>query len=378
MATQARYFANSTSPTQHANAHEELIASLTRINTYNPPVQTCSTGWTFSGLYYGPTSVAYLFYRLSEIYPDLNFKGQSLLDWAQSYLDLGIYGRRHAVDASHCGIGVEELAQLAVRAAIEKDGSLAQKLCSYEPIINVEGEGSDEWLYGRSGYLYLLRLSRSGIINDDSKAVKMIDKTIQATVTRILSTKQPWIWHGKQYLGAAHGTFGILCQVVLSSPESASFLESILIKLLEIQLPSGNFPSSYPPGSDKLVQFCHGGPGAILALRSLRPYSPSLQSKIDHAISMAQKDIMRRGVLSKEPCLCHGISGNALALDNDVHFHHLLAYSGTDNLESQGWLDEAGKSDQFVGLFTGEAGRAWAWAVADKGLKRTCIGFDDL
>jgi hypothetical protein len=47
--------------------HQELLASLSRINLYNPPVQTCSTGWSFSGFYSGPTSIAYLFYRLSSL-----------------------------------------------------------------------------------------------------------------------------------------------------------------------------------------------------------------------------------------------------------------------------------------------------------------------
>lgn len=376
----ARYFKNSAPPSRHADAHAELLASLTRINAYNPPVQTCSTGWGFSGLYQGPTSVAYLFYRLGQIYgPDLNFKGQSLLDWAQAYLDLGIHGKQRAVDASHCGIGAEILAQLALRAVIEEDPSLVQKLCSYEGIVNGDtgSEGSNEWLYGRAGYLYLLRLTRAGF-KSDPKTSKLMDKTVQATVQRILTSKQPWTWHGKQYLGAVHGTFGIICQVVLSSPDSASSLEPMLRQLLETQFPSGNFPSSLPMGSDKLVQFCHGGPGVVLALRSVRPHFPSLQDHIDAVVGAAQNDVWRRGVLTKEPCLCHGIPGNALALDDDAQFQHFLALSTSEVLESQGWLDEAGRTDGFVGLLTGEAGRAWAWAVADKALEKTCIGFNDI
>ncbi|EXJ73748.1 uncharacterized protein A1O5_03510 [Cladophialophora psammophila CBS 110553] len=377
MSSSSRHFHNDKAPSRRADAHEELLASLTRINTYNPPVQTCSTGWTFHGLYYGPTSVAYLFFRLSQLYPDLTFKGQSLLDWAQAYLDLGQSGRREDVDSRHCGIGNEVLAQLAIRAAMEQDPSLVQRLCSYEGVINDTG-GSDEWLYGRSGYLYFLRLARCGF-EEGSKASEMIDATIRKTVQRILASKQPWTWHGKAYLGAAHGSFGILCQLVLSSPRCAQTLEHLLSSLLDTQFSSGNFPSSLPPGSDKLVQFCHGGPGAVLALRSLRPHFPSLQSKIDSAINAAQEDTWARGLLTKQPCLCHGIAGNALALDDDARFHHFLACMSTEGLESVGWLKEAGRDDQFVALYTGEAGRAWAWAIADKGLdEKTCIGFNDL
>src|ERR1700754_3051994 len=101
MSSSSRYFKNAEAPSKTINAHEELLSSLTRINAYNPPVQTCSTGWTFHGLYDGPTSVAYLFFRLSQNYPELSFKGQSLLDWAQAYLDLGVSGHRDRVDSSH-------------------------------------------------------------------------------------------------------------------------------------------------------------------------------------------------------------------------------------------------------------------------------------
>ena len=376
----ARYIQNSAVPLQRVDAHEELLASLTRINAYNPPVQTCSTGWAFSGLYQGPTSVAYLFYRLSQIYgPELNFKGQSLLDWAQAYLDLGIYGKQRPVDENHCGIASEILAQLALRAVIEEDPSLVQQLCSYAGVVNgdIGGGGSNEWLYGRAGYLYLLRVARAGFQND-AKTSRVIDKSIQATVQRILASKQPWTWHGKQYVGAAHGTFGIICQVVLSSPTSASSLEPVLRDLLQTQFPSGNFPSSLPAGSDKLVQFCHGGPGVVVVLRSIQEYFPSLRNQIDTVVSAAQRDMWKRGLLTKEPCLCHGTPGNALALDDDAQFQHLMAFTTSELLESQGWLEEAGKSDGFVGLFTGEAGRAWAWAVADKGLEKACIGFNDV
>ncbi|EXJ94782.1 hypothetical protein A1O1_03180 [Capronia coronata CBS 617.96] len=375
MSTSSRSFKNESNPLERANSHEELIASLTRINTFNPPIQTCSTGWTFHGLYYGPTSIAYLFLRLSQHYPDLMFKGQSLRDWAEAYLDLS-HGQRESVDSNHCGIANEMLAQLAVRAVMAEDPSLAQKLCSYEAVIN-DASGSDEWLYGRSGYLYLLRLARSGF-EDDSKVTIPVDKAIHTTVRRILSTKQPWTWHGKYYLGAAHGSFGILCQLVLSSPSSAESVQPILSQILDTQFPTGNFPSSLPPGSDRLVQFCHGGPGAVLALRSVRPYFPDLRDRIDCAIAAAQRDVWKRGVLTKQPCLCHGIAGNALALDDDAEFQHFVAYMASAVLENQGWLDEAGRDDQLVGLYTGEAGRAWVWAVADKNLQKTCIGFNDV
>jgi hypothetical protein len=35
-------------------------------------------------------------------------------------------------------------------------------------------------------------------------------------------------------------------------------------------------------------------------------------------------------------------------------------------------------SDDPASLWTGAAGRAWAWAVADKGLDNTLLGYNDV
>jgi lantibiotic modifying enzyme len=280
------------------------------------------------------------------------------------------------VDSAHCGVANEHLALLAVAAAINKDAVLLDKLCSYSSVITSESDaGSDEWLYGRAGYLYFLRMLRVSF-KDDTDAVDLIQKVIESVVRRIASSPQPWSWHGKVYLGAAHGAIGIILQVVLSSPNSAPEYREMLESLLGLQYPSGNFPSSLPASSDRLVQFCHGAPGFVIALVSLRPYFPELQKEIDFAIEAGRKVTWERGLLTKTPCLCHGIAGNALALVGGKETEHFLSHMSSAALAEQDKLDEDEHRDD--GLFTGEAGRAWAWAISDKGLERTCIGFNDL
>ena len=72
-----------------------------------------------------------------------------------------------------------------------------------------------------------------------------------------------------------------------------------------------------------------------------------------------------------------GISGNALALP-DEQFEHFLTYTTGHEIKS---MDKDGmleKSASPESLFGGEAGRAWCWAVADKGLARRVLGFNDL
>jgi lantibiotic modifying enzyme len=280
------------------------------------------------------------------------------------------------VDSAHCGVANEHLTLIALEAAINKDTSLLDKLCSYATIITSASDtGSDEWLYGRAGYLYLLRMVRASF-KGEPHALSLIQRTIEAVVRRISSSPRPWTWHGKAYLGAAHGAIGIILQVILSSPSVAPEYQQMLESLLSQQYPSGNFPSSLPAGSDRLVQFCHGAPGFVIALVSLRPYFPALQNRIDAAIEAGRKVTWERGLLTKTPCLCHGIAGNALALVGGKEAEHFMSHMSSAALAEQDKLDESEHRDD--GLYTGEAGRAWAWAVADKGLDRTCIGFNDL
>jgi len=44
-------------------------------------------------------------------------------------------------------------------------------------------------------------------------------------------------------------------------------------------------------------------------------------------------------------------------------------------MENDGMLE---KSEDPASLWTGEAGRAWAWAVADQGLERRLLGYNDI
>ena len=402
----ARYFEPLSPPPPLADPHCELLSSLSRINTFNPPVQTCSTGWTFHGFYAGPTSIALLFYRLSHLYPNLQFKLQSFLDWARAYLDLGsqyLDPKRPSVDPAHCGVANETLCQLALQAVITEDASLAENLCGYSIRINsnsIPEDGSNEWLYGRAGYLYLLRLVLRFFPNLPESLTRNLSNAVSSTIKSILTASFPWKWHHKPYLGAVHGSAGIITQILLSSspharPELVERIRSMIITILAEQLPSGNFPSSHgKTGDDRLLQFCHGSPGVIISLYSIRPFyedDAEILASINNAIARAQPDLLARGLLTKSPCLCHGISTNALAINDQKKMLEYLSYMSTGILEGGigqklGWLSEAGHTDDFAGLYTGEAGRAWAWAVADQigkaggsaGAGRGLIGFNDV
>jgi hypothetical protein len=220
-------------------------------------------------------------------------------------------------------------------------------------------------------------LVKSSLINHKSVPV-IIDATIENVVQRILISPRLWTWYGETYLGAAHGSIGIMAQLILSIGNKEPSFDGILDQLLGLQFDSGNFPACLDDStpSDELVQFCHGGPGFVLALQSI--FRADLGPKLLEVIAAARADTWKRGLLTKTPCLCHGIAGNALALEDESQFNHFLAHMTTAQLDARNWLEDAGHTDRFAGLFGGEAGRAWVWAIADKGLPKTCIAFNDL
>ncbi len=296
-------------------------------------------------------------------------------DWCMAYLE-GPDPRHRAIgkfDSSHCGIAQEVLAHKTVTAVAKHDLAGLDQVCKYADNLLGSG-GSDEWLYGRAGYLYFLRLLKVRF-GSEPKAEERVQEVIERVIDCILDSPRPWTWHQKAYLGAAHGAIGIITQIVLSSPSRADTLESMLEELLEIQYPSGNFPSSSPVShNDNLVQFCHGAPGFVISLVSLRPYFKNLSRQIEDAVTRARLCIWERGLLTKEPCLCHGISGNALAFESLENVKKFLYLTREEQLKKT-WDVSDEKVDS---LFTGGAGRAWAWAVAETGLVGTCIGYNDV
>jgi hypothetical protein len=367
-----RYFRNDATPSKR-DAHKQLVASLNRLISEYPPHKVPPGG----GLYYGPISVAYLFFALHKIYPDLTLDDFPMNTWSAAYIE---QAQSHIKQypgpkPSKCGVADDIMSLLALYAATAKDVDTVKELCDFAAV-TIDDDASNEWLYGRAGYLYLLRLVRGSFL-ENKEILELIDDTTEEVISNIMESPRPWKWHGKAYVGAVHGAIGIITQIVLSDPSWAPKLEAELGALLSYQYDSGNFPSSIPPGRDRLVQFCHGAPGVVGSLISIKKYFPNLQERIDRAVAKGRECIWERGLLTKEPCLCHGITGNALALDGE-QFEHFLTYTtGHEirSMEKDGMLD---KSDDPSALWCGEAGRAWAWAVADKGLEKRFLGYNDI
>ena len=210
-----------------------------------------------------------------------------------------------------------------------------------------------EVLYGRAGAIQAILLLRSEL-NDSTFGTKLVvelatDILIQgqkeakrfndsefARQNHLNPIKLMWKWHGKYYLGAAHGVVGILHTLLqLSDDDIASIQQkddgSLKINILDLitstidamvenfSMESGNFQSSSISERDTLVHWCHGAPGLclllILAAKRVGSNS-SLVSKqyLQTAISIATNVIYPRGLLKKGVGLCHGIAGNGYVL----------------------------------------------------------------
>jgi lantibiotic modifying enzyme len=134
-----------------------------------------------------------------------------------------------------------------------------------------------------------------------------------------------WSWHGKVYLGAAHGVVGILQTLLYLHPEEWQEVEDELPNIQQAiqatidylirhgSFESGNLQSSLCSTDDRLVHWCHGAPGMVLLLhRAAGVYSH--QAYLEKALEIAEKVLWPRGLLKKGLGLCHGISGNGMVL----------------------------------------------------------------
>ncbi|KAL8872515.1 MAG: hypothetical protein Q9174_001872 [Haloplaca sp. 1 TL-2023] len=374
-----RYIPNDSSQLlKEENPRQQLIICLTNIVRKYPPKKKWDRH-ELRGLYSGPTSIAYLFFRLSHMYPYLLIEDRDLRSWCSAYL-MGEREFKADRGADECGIINEELVLMVVMDATTSGTPETCWFEDYAAKFASEPGGSNEWLYGRAGLLYLLRLVRAW---GSEYCKEAADESIKIVGDRILEDGPPWEWHGKEYLGAVHGTIGIIMQLVLSRPAYTKDprVVNCLREVLASQDEHGNFPSSVGSSKNHLVQFCHGAPGVVLSLSRIRDFfDPDIQEAIDRAVVKARACIWKKGLLTKEPSLCHGVTGNALALEFP-QAEHFMAHTTAEMLEKgkrEGWYLEGSNP---YGLFCGEAGRAWGWAAMDPSHKLhplDILGYSDI
>jgi hypothetical protein len=143
-----------------------------------------------------------------------------------------------------------------------------------------------------------------------------------------------YVWHKSEYIGGAHGYFGILYMLLaamqilspdfIKKPETTDKLrlwrEYIFytIKfLVNGQQSTGNFPSNVAKigkgAPSDTVQFCHGSPGAVACLLKAAEVFTNHKDYFLQSAVRACENIWNQGLCKKGWGLCHGITGNAYA-----------------------------------------------------------------
>ena len=115
-----------------------------------------------------------------------------------------------------------------------------------------------EFLYGAAGGLYCIRFLRGIPFQNDSKMTSLLNDLEAQLVEKILGEYQHglgWPWHGEIYIGAAHGTTGILLQLHWSIRFDCFRVGSELI-YTEKYSHGGNYKSHASSRSDCLVRWC--------------------------------------------------------------------------------------------------------------------------
>ncbi|XP_059476634.1 glutathione S-transferase LANCL1-like [Neocloeon triangulifer] len=323
-------------------------------------------------VYTGSAGIALMYFHISQIQ-----NAKKFLKLAEVLLEPSLpklKGKRLSLMTGDAG-------PLAVAAAVhwhlgnkEKSTAICQRLTDLLPrVLDLKSDLPDEVLYGRAGYLLALLFVRNNT-TESNVDVRSIQKVVSATLAsgKMLAASDPngpplmYEWHGKKYLGAAHGIAGILFVLIQSmeylSEEKKDELEHLICQTLDFVLnlcfPSGNFPSSIGNNSDRLVHWCHGAPAFVPVL--CLAYKVFAQERYLHAAETCAKVIWKRGLLKKGYGLCHGVSGNGYAL--------LHLYQTTKNIKYlyQGlqfarWCttydkNQTRKPDRPYSLFEGLAG----------------------
>nr|XP_018902618.1 PREDICTED: lanC-like protein 1 isoform X1 [Bemisia tabaci]XP_018902619.1 PREDICTED: lanC-like protein 1 isoform X1 [Bemisia tabaci] len=273
-------------------------------------------------LYSGAVGIALMFQRLAMHFNDKNML-QKAADLVSNALPLA--HRKYisyligapGVYATAAVLSYQNHDTKSMNQFVKKVLELSDKL---------NGDVPDEILYGRSGYLHSLLFLRHRIGNDiiDGAIVRQVVSKILSSgqeLARRDSWKCPLMyeWHDSYYLGAAHGLAGImytllLAREFLSEPELNSLVRPTVDFLLQRRHPSTNLASSIGSNSDKLVQWCHGAPGAV-QLFSLA-YQVFGHEKYRVAALECGEVTWERGILRKGYNLCHGVAGNGYTFLN--------------------------------------------------------------
>jgi len=277
-------------------------------------------------------------------------------------------GDRRVGSSLLCGVSGNMLVQAMIDANAGRATEANMMAAEYLKFLGEALQNdSDEWLYGRAGYLHGLMLLRrvSSQQHDFDTAIRRVCTNMIESgklYARRCGTRSPLMyqWYGEEYLGAAHGLIGILHQLLIArgcikDQINSQEWDEMLVRSLDYVLAcrfehSGNYPAVRGESSDYLLHFCHGAPGAVFLFVAAFRAFPSHERYL-HAARAAGDCVWEYGLLKKGPGICHGIAGNGycfLALYRD----------DPDPCKKREWLERAVQFAHFMNE-EGERNKRW-------------------
>ncbi|XP_025194355.1 lanC-like protein 3 homolog [Melanaphis sacchari] len=323
-----RFFINKYSESHEIDLSVNEKFWIDKVNSLMQLVDQNASSSSKNTLYTGTAGIAYMFYHLAisnkfknnssnylnKAIKVLKLKESSFNRKKSNHFICGDAGVNAVSAAIYNQIGDAKMAEMYLKH-FEDGVTICKPIDSLKP-------GEDELFVGRAGYLYgvlwLEKVFGKKIIPDQD--------VIDICLTIVESGRQyskkynsifplMYSYHGKEYLGAAHGLCTIL-QVLISipcfiknEPKALQDIKKCVDKLISLQTSNGNFPAKMQePQEDKLVHWCHGAPGVVYLLA--KAYLVFKEPSYLECCLKCGDLVWAKGLLKKGPGLCHGIAGN--------------------------------------------------------------------
>lgn len=373
-----RYFVNQFDDYNHKipfNLNEKFIKDLIKkyvadvIKNTNPKDhKIISRG----DLYVGLSGIAFMLHKLSQS----NVSDRDTLKLAKAYSDaaeeiLKVTGSKKFISLLSANAGVHVISALINKSLNQSiDENIRNLLKGMDIYANPHylKDGQDEMLVGRCGYVlgiqWLQNQLKTTIISNYEMlylARVMLESGRDYARDNEHTIPLMYQYHGREYLGAAHGISAILFSLLCISSLSNDDLKDVKISIdaiLSLQDESGNFPSKFnKPQETNLVHWCHGAPGIIfLMAKAYKIFNE--QKYLDSCLKCGEL-VWIKGLLKKGPGLCHGIASSGYTflllyrLTNDKkHLYRAMKFA--EFLKNEQFLEEAREPDRPYSLYEGK------------------------
>jgi hypothetical protein len=339
------------------------------ILTHTDPQKHKINSHSRGDLYVGLSGIAFMLLKLSKSsmandIPSLE-KVKIYADAAEEILKLSSSRKYISLLSGNAGVYfVSAAVNEALNKPIDNDIKNILKGMSIFEDPQYLDDGQDEMLVGRCGYVLGIQwlqneINSEIIAQNDMKKLARVMLESGRNYARENEHVVPLMYqyHGREYLGAAHGVSAILLSLLNISLNDNDLkdVKTTIDAILNLQ-DSGNFPSKFDKPEAHLVHWCHGAPGIVFLMA--KAYKVFNEEKYLKSCLQCGDLVWEKGLLKKGPGMCHGIASSGYVflllhrLTNDQkHLYRAMKFA--EFLVNDHFLHEAREPDRPYSLFEG-------------------------